>query len=113
MPGSKAAVLGYLDREGSMTVADLAARAQVRHQSMRVTVADLVDEGAVSTERSATDARKSMCSITPHGRDLLDRDRNARTSWILDGVGAKLDADQRALARQIAPILRRLAEPEE
>jgi DNA-binding MarR family transcriptional regulator len=109
VPGPQAAVLGFLDREGPLTIAELAERSQVRHQSMRVTVGVLHGEGAVSVSKSETDGRKVFCALTAAGRDLLDRDRDTRTGWILRGVEQRLDADQQAVAHQIAGILRLLA----
>src|ERR1700760_4262107 len=38
IPGPQSVVLGHLDREGPLAIADLAERAGVRHQSMRETV---------------------------------------------------------------------------
>jgi DNA-binding MarR family transcriptional regulator len=109
LPRPQATVLGHLDREGPLTIAELSQRSQVRHQTMRVTIGTLQEAGAVATARSGTDCRKVLCSLTPHGRDLLDRDRDARTAWILDAVHDRLSPDQQAIAHQIAGILRLLA----
>jgi DNA-binding MarR family transcriptional regulator len=109
VPPPQAAVLGFLDREGPLTIAELAERSQVRHQTMRVTIGVLQDEGAVSVSKSETDGRKVFCALTAVGRDLLDRDRDTRTRWILRRVEQRLSADQQAVAHQIAGILRLLA----
>jgi uncharacterized protein len=102
VPRPQAAVLGFLDREGPLTIAELAERSQVRHQTMRVTIGVLQDEGAVSVSKSETDGRKVFCALTTVGRDLLDRDRDTRTGWILRGVEQRLNADQQVVAHQIA-----------
>jgi DNA-binding MarR family transcriptional regulator len=112
MPRPQATVLGYLDREGPLAIAELAVRSQVRHQTMRVTVGALQEEGALSTTRSGTDGRKVICVLTARGRDLLDRDRDARTAWILDGVQNRLSPEQQAVAHQMAGVLRLLAADE-
>ena len=111
VPRPQSIVLGYLDREGGLSIAELAERAGVRHQTMRVTVAALAEAGAVDIARSATDGRKVLCSLSEEGRAMLDRDREARSVWILEGV-RRLSSEQQALARQIPAILRALsAEP--
>jgi DNA-binding MarR family transcriptional regulator len=109
LPRPQATVLGYLDREGPLTIAELAERSQVRHQTMRVTIGALQDAGAVSVTKSGTDGRKVFCALTAIGRDLLDRDRDTRTAWILRGIRQRLSLDQQATAHQIADILRLLA----
>ena len=109
IPSPQAAVLGYLDRDGPLTIVQLADRARVRHQSMRETIQTLQRSQALTTAPSHEDGRKVICSITPHGRTWLTRGREARTAWILAAVDRQLTSGQRAAAQQIAAILEGLA----
>jgi DNA-binding MarR family transcriptional regulator len=108
IPPAQANVLGALDRDGPMTIVELADRLRIRHQSVRETVATLSGQDLIATVRSPEDARKVICTITAAGRSRLDADRHARSAWILDRVRRLAPAQQRA-ALGIAELLQALS----
>ncbi|MDB5691596.1 MAG: MarR family transcriptional regulator [Alphaproteobacteria bacterium] len=64
---SQLAVLGYLQREGPLPIAALAARENVSHPTMSRLVSGLERAGLVAKALSATDARARMVAITELG----------------------------------------------
>ncbi len=100
-----AAVMDLLDREGPLTTADLASRRQVRHQTMSVTVKELLDAGLLLSIPHRVDGRKKMLDLTPEGRRVLQRDRVRRVTRLTEAIETTLD-DQglRTLARALELI---------
>jgi len=110
LPVPQAAVLGWLDREGPMTTAELAAVQSVRHQSTARVVGQLVDQGMVTLAPHPEDGRKVVVSIAPPGRRALQHQRAERVGWLADAITERLTvAEQRVLA-EAAPLLLRLVE---
>jgi DNA-binding MarR family transcriptional regulator len=92
------AVLGLLDREGPATVAELAARRRVRHQSLTATVAELWAADLVTTRPHPDDGRKKLIALTARGRRVIRSDRRARTDRLAQAVAALTDRERRQLA---------------
>ncbi|MFF0968967.1 MarR family winged helix-turn-helix transcriptional regulator [Streptomyces sp. NPDC003703] len=86
MPPGEAAVLGYLDRDGPLTTADLARLRGVTHQSAAKSVKNLSAEGLVRGERHPDDGRKLLLHLTDDGRSRLQRERTLRA----DALGAAI-----------------------
>lgn len=80
LPDAHAVVLGLLDREGPKTIAALAVRAYVRHQSMTQVVELLRKRGQVETSRHPSDRRALLVQLTAEGRDVLDQERSRRAA---------------------------------
>ncbi|WP_212244194.1 MarR family winged helix-turn-helix transcriptional regulator [Catenulispora pinistramenti] len=102
--------LSRLDRMGPMTTTGLARREQMTPQAMGATIAGLEKLGLVTRSADADDARRSILSLTPQGRDAVRSGRNA----VVDRVTAVLeesftDAEAEALA-VAAPLIERLAQ---
>jgi DNA-binding MarR family transcriptional regulator len=109
MPLAQAATLGFLDRDGPMTTSELAARQQVRHQSMARTVGQLVELGFAGQQPHPDDKRKVLVVLTEPGRRALHARRGHRTDWLADGISTQLSpAEQQQLAACL-PLLDRLA----
>lgn len=107
MPYGQAAVLGHLDRSGSLSIADLARLEQVKHQSMARTVGLLADRGLVTTGRRETDRRQVVLSLTPSGSAALASARRARAAGIARAIN-DLDDAEREIIRRIPAVLRKL-----
>lgn len=101
--------LGDLDRQGPMTVAVLARLRHVRHQSMRVVVAQLEAEGLVVRAPDAMDARGQTVEITEAGRTALVSSRAARAHWIASRLQADATVRERQALAIAVSVLRRLA----
>ena len=101
--------LGYLDRRGPMTVAALARLREVRHQSMRVVVAQLEADGMVVRAPDATDARGQVVDVTEAGRTALASSRAARANWIAAGLRRHATARECQAVSIALGVLRRMA----
>ena len=109
-PLSVAAIsaLGVLFREGECTVGKLAAHERVQPPSMTRTVNCLVDEGYAARRPHETDGRQVLVDLTDKGRETLLADRRRRDAWLAQRL-RELTPDERALLREVAPLLQRLA----
>jgi len=94
LPPIPAAVLDLLDRRGPMTTADLAAARKVRHQTMAVTVKELIDSGHLTTVPDTTDGRKKLLHLTAEGSAALEHDRQNRVRHLADALERTLDRDE-------------------
>ena len=104
---SQSETLSLLDRAGPLSVAELADRRNVRHQSMRLVAGQLESEGLVSKMPNPTDGRSQLLTITEIGRAQLARAREARTLQIANVIEERLsDKDRRTLEAAIRVIER-------
>ena len=108
-PIHQGAVLGRLDREGPVSVSDLAAAEKVRPQSMAQTVGELEADGLVKRRPDPDDGRRALVELTPAGRETLEDDRGRRVGWLVSAIEELPPRDQAVLARATA-IVGRLAE---
>ena len=100
--------LALLDREGPLTVAELADRRNVRHQSMRLVAAQLESEGLVKKAPNPADGRSQLLSITESGQAELFRARRARTLQIAGLIEERLSAGDRRTLKAAIQIIERL-----
>jgi DNA-binding MarR family transcriptional regulator len=104
------AVLGRLDREGSLGTSDLAAAERIRPQSMAQTVSELETDGLITRRPDPADGRRALLELTDQGRHTLEADRRARDGWLIQAITESFsEQEQQALARAV-PLLRRLAD---
>ncbi|MEO9324455.1 MarR family transcriptional regulator [Nocardioides sp. C4-1] len=105
------AVLSGLHRFGDLTVGELATRERVQPPSMTRTVTCLEDDGYVRRRRHESDGRVVVVEITDLGRQTVLTDRRRRDEWLARRL-KDLTPDERAVLREAAPILERLANAE-
>ena len=103
------AVLGRLDREGSVSVSDLASAERVRPQSMAQTVGELESQGLVERRPDPDDRRRALVELTADGRETLEDDRRRRVGWLVSAIQELPPEDQKVLERATS-IIGRLAE---
>ena len=72
--------LGWLEREGSMTNADLAAAERVTPQTMMRATAELVAAEFISRADNPDDRRQVLLKITEAGPDLIRRIADGATA---------------------------------
>ncbi|RKN45091.1 MarR family transcriptional regulator [Streptomyces hoynatensis] len=108
MPPGEAAVLGYLDRGGPLTTADIAHRRGVSHQSAAKAVKVLVGQGLVRAEAHPDDGRKLLLHLTPAGSSRLAEERRRRAAWLGAAVDEVLDSGEREALAAALPLLARL-----
>jgi DNA-binding MarR family transcriptional regulator len=68
MGPSQIAVLGYLEREGPLSIAQLAERERVSHPTMSRLVSGLARSGLIAKATSPADARTRMVVVTEAGK---------------------------------------------
>jgi DNA-binding MarR family transcriptional regulator len=103
------AVLGVLAARGAMTVGELAAAEKVQPPSMTRTVNCLEESGDVVKRPHETDGRQVVVEVSDQGRVRVLADRARRDAWLAQRL-RELTPDERAVLRQAAPILDRLAQ---
>ncbi|NED88696.1 MarR family transcriptional regulator [Streptomyces sp. SID11233] len=108
MSSGESAVLGYLDRTGPQTTADLAHKRAVSHQSAAKTVKELLTGGLVRTEPHTTDKRKLLVHITETGRARLHAERAQRSDRLNTAISETLNPAERQQLRDGVNLLRRL-----
>ena len=107
---SQSSVLGRLDREGTMSVGDLAVAERVRPQSMTETIADLEREGLIGRLADPTDGRRKLVELTDEGLHTLAVDRRHREGWLASAITEDLSAEEQRTLAQALGLLERLAE---
>ena len=105
---SQSETLSLLDRAGPLSVAELADRRNVRHQSMRLVAGQLESEGLVSKMPNPADGRSQLLTITESGRAELSRARRARTAQIAGLIEERLSAEDRRTLEAAIGIIERL-----
>ncbi len=102
--------LDLLQRAGPMSVASLAGRRGVTHQTMRLVVAQLEVNGLVRQETNPVDRRSRIVTLTPAGNDALEREREARTANIEEAIRRLLSPQEQGVLRAALPLLDRLSQ---
>jgi len=106
---SESMVLGRLEREGSMTTAELARTEGVRPQSMGTTVAALEEMGLIARSPHPTDGRQMILSLTAKGTAMRKNVRSAKELWIAQGI-AQLNKQEQETLFAAGEIIRRMVE---
>jgi DNA-binding MarR family transcriptional regulator len=100
--------LGILFREGECSIGALAAHERVQPPSMTRTVNCLVEDGYAARRPHESDGRQVLVDLTDKGREILLADRRRRDAWLAQRLRA-LTPEERALLREAAPLIQRLA----
>ncbi|MEV5756825.1 MarR family transcriptional regulator [Streptomyces tendae] len=108
MPGGAAAILGYLDRDGPQTTAELAQRRLVSHQSAAKSVKELSAAGLIVSESHPDDRRKVLLRISPAGRERLCHERTRRTASLHNAIDDTLTLAEQQQLQDALPLLTRL-----
>lgn len=106
---SQMAVLGTLWRGGPATAGDLAAAEKVTPPSMTRTLGCLEELGYIDRRPHETDRRQVVVELTSAAHEVIERDRQRRTAWLAQRLD-ELSPDERALLREVAPLLDRLVD---
>jgi DNA-binding MarR family transcriptional regulator len=106
---SQLEVLGEVSRTGVSTPAELAARLQVRVQSLTDSINELEVRGLASRRPDEADRRRQLIELTQAGTALLERDRAERDAWLHATMRDNLSELEFDLLMLIAPVLRKLA----
>ena len=109
---SQMQVLAEVTRTGAATPAELAARMQVRVQSLTDSINGLVAAGLVSRRADDGDRRRQLVELTDRGSALLATDRAERDAWLDTAMRENLTELEFGLLLLVAPVLRKLADAE-
>jgi DNA-binding MarR family transcriptional regulator len=101
--------MGTLKKHGPMSAGELAACERVQPPSMTKVLASLEERGLVRRETHPSDRRQVIVGITDEGLALLDSERRSRDAWLSQRL-SELTADERALVRDVIPVLDKLAD---
>ena len=107
---ARSETLGLLDRGGAMSVAALAQLRHVKHQSMRLVVAQLETEGLVGRSADVGDRRSRLVTLTEAGRRARAGGRAARAEAIGQIMQDRLSADDRAVLDAAVQVLNRMTD---
>jgi DNA-binding MarR family transcriptional regulator len=107
LPQTLSAALATIEREGPLTLGDLAVREHVAPPSITKAVEKLVGMGFVARTQDDVDRRVARVRITPAGRRRVSQNRSRRTAWLATRVRA-LPADDIAKLDAAAEVLERL-----
>ena len=102
------ATLSTLKRHGAMSPGELAGHERVQPPSMTRVVVALEGMGLVTRSPHPTDGRQVVIDLTPAAEDLLSAEARAREAW-LSGMLQQLTAEERAVLREAAVIMDKLA----
>jgi DNA-binding MarR family transcriptional regulator len=111
LPAPQVAALGWLDRDGAMTTAELASVLMVRHQSASRVVGLLAGARLVVLKPHPTDGRKQLVAITASGRRALSRQRDQRAEWLANVINNRLSLPEQRTLAKATELLARLVEP--
>ena len=89
---SQLSALVAIERQGSMTLGELAAHESVAPPTITGVVARLEADGNVVREPDATDRRVVRVTATPQGRAVVVRTRERKDAWLTQRV-TELGAD--------------------
>jgi DNA-binding MarR family transcriptional regulator len=109
---SQMQVLAEVTRTGAATPAELAARMQVRGQSLTDSINGLAAAGLVSRRADDGDRRRQLVELTDEGSALLAADRAERDAWLDASMRENLTELEFGLLLLVAPVLRKLADAE-
>jgi DNA-binding MarR family transcriptional regulator len=106
---TQVAALATVERSGPLRLSDLAAAEGIAPSTLTRLVAALDERGYVQRCAVAGDARASKLTITPAGREVLNRIRQDSTTALAGGL-ALLAPDQLAALAAALPVLEQLAD---
>jgi DNA-binding MarR family transcriptional regulator len=107
---SQISVLLRLEKDGAVTVSDLARAEGMRPQSMSSIVTSLLGAGLVKGTPDPNDGRKTRMSLSKKCEKLLQEGRAARQDWLTTTILQKLSAQEQQKLSATLKLLGRLTE---
>ncbi|MFF0339644.1 MarR family winged helix-turn-helix transcriptional regulator [Kribbella sp. NPDC004875] len=102
--------LGWLEREGPKTNAELAAAERVTPQTMMRATTELVTSGLISRADNPTDRRQVLLKITAAGSTLVREDRRRRDTFLAKAMDATLTPTEQDLLHLASRLMDKLSE---
>jgi DNA-binding MarR family transcriptional regulator len=101
--------LATIERDGPVTLGELAATERVQPPTITAAVGRLERRGLVRRDVDPGDRRVARVEVTSQGRQLLEQSRSRKTAY-LERTLAGLHPDERETLERAAAILERLLE---
>jgi DNA-binding MarR family transcriptional regulator len=98
------AALGTIEREGPVTLGELAAIERVAPPTVTKVVGKLEDAGLVVREHDDVDRRVCRVLLSDRGQGWLAADRKRRRDWLTDQLRELDDGDVQRLAAAVEVI---------
>lgn len=108
---SQLETLELLESQGPLSVAELASLRGVKHQSMRLVVAELESQQQVYRSKDPEDGRAQRVALTAEAEALLQSARAARSAWLAQAISHQLNQTERAELIQGLQVLSKLLNP--
>jgi len=108
---SQLSALVSIERDGPVTLGELAALESVQPPTMTRIVAGLEEQGLVQREVDPADRRISRVRMTSQARKLLERNRSRKTAYLASRMRELTPEELDVLARA-AGLLERMTEDE-
>lgn len=106
-------VLQQLGERHGLSINDLAERALTGQNAVSTVVERLVTQGLVRRARAADDARRVVATLTPAGRELLERAPEPPTTRLLTALAEMPAASLPSLARGLRALVHAMGLSEE
>jgi len=100
--------LSLLEKNGPLSAAALARMRGVTHQSMRVIVAELREQGLLTTTQDAKDKRSTLFELNHKGQQALQELRLSRSRWLAENWVNTLSTEEREIMQQAIRLLNRI-----
>jgi DNA-binding MarR family transcriptional regulator len=100
--------LSLLERAGPVSISTLAVGRAVTHQTMRLIVMKMVEQGVVTLRQDTEDGRAYIVDLTDKGRAQIAHERTARSQWLTGQLIRKLTREERALLEVAVGTLQKL-----
>lgn len=107
---SQVSVILRLEKDGPITVSNLARAEGMRPQSMSAIVISLVDAGLVGGSPDPSDARQTLMSLSRKCQKFLKEGRAARQDWLTATIQEKLSVQDQQKLAAVLGLLARLVE---
>ncbi len=108
---SQVSALATIDRQGEITLGDLAAAERVQPSSVTAMIGRLEAAGHAQRRPDPKDGRVAWVRLTAQGKRLLERERARKTAFLARRLG-RLDTDDLAALSHAVEVLERLVEEE-
>jgi DNA-binding MarR family transcriptional regulator len=102
--------LGLLYQHGQLLPTELAQMEKVTTQSISQVVAHLVEIAYIKKTPAESDKRKAYLSLTPAGKDYIERLRQEKQEWLARILHEKTTAREKELLSEALAILGKLIE---
>jgi DNA-binding MarR family transcriptional regulator len=109
---SQLSALATIDRNGPLSLGELAQMENVRPPSISRIVAALEGDGYVERVVGATDKRVALVQVTPKASEELEAIRSERDAWLAERMGTLSEDDRRRIMEALPALEALLESPE-